>query len=174
MKKGTPGLRQGPEALTMGMRGMVQNTVRLENVPVSAAQRLGEAGKGMLVAQDAMMYGRLAIAAACVGGMKRCAQLMLRYSQRRTISTGKLLDNPVMQTRLNWVVKAIAATESLVTLTATRLDSDLHVPEEIYAACKIAAPEFYWQAADHLVQCLGGRGYIETNLAPQILRDAGY
>ncbi|MEO0515676.1 MAG: AMP-binding protein [Cyanobacteria bacterium P01_A01_bin.116] len=172
VKKGTPGLRQGPEALTMGMRGMVQNTVRLENVPVSAAQRLGEAGKGMLVAQDAMMYGRLAIAAACVGGMKRCAQLMLRYSQRRTISTGKLLDNPVMQTRLNWVVNAIAATESLVTLTATRLDSDLHVPEEIYAACKIAAPEFYWQAADHLVQCLGGRGYIETNLAPQILRDA--
>ncbi|MEL6815705.1 MAG: AMP-binding protein, partial [Cyanobacteria bacterium J06598_3] len=172
VKKGTPGLRQGPEALTMGMRGMVQNTVRLENVPVSAAQRLGEAGKGMLVAQDAMMYGRLAIASACVGGMKRCAQLMLRYSQRRTISTGKLLDNPVMQTRLNWVVNAIAATESLVTLTATRLDSGLHVPEEIYAACKIAGPEFYWQAADHLVQCLGARGYIETNLAPQILRDA--
>ncbi|MEM9002218.1 MAG: AMP-binding protein [Cyanobacteria bacterium P01_F01_bin.86] len=172
VKKGTPGLRQGPEALTMGMRGMVQNTVLLENVPVGDKQRLGEAGKGMLVAQDAMMYGRLAIAAACVGGMKRCAQLMLRYSQRRTISTGKLLDNPVMQTRLNWVVNAIAATESLVTLTATRLDRGLHVPEELYAACKIAGPEFYWQAADHLMQCLGGRGYIETNLAPQILRDA--
>ena len=170
--KGAAGLRQGPEALTMGMRGMVQNTVFLENVPVSAAQMLGEAGQGMVVAQDAMMYGRLAIAAACVGGMKRCAQLMLRYSQRRTISTGRLLDNPVTLTRLSGLTNAIAALESLVTLTATRLDSGLSIPEEIYAACKITGPEFYWQAADHLMQCLGGRGYIETNLAPQIMRDA--
>ncbi|MEM6867853.1 MAG: acyl-CoA dehydrogenase family protein [Cyanobacteria bacterium P01_C01_bin.121] len=172
VKKGTPGLKQGPEALTMGMRGMVQNTVLLEGALVSDAERLGEAGKGMAVAQDAMMYGRLAIAAACVGGLKRCAQLMLRYSGRRTVSTGRLLDNPVTMTRLNWLVNAIAATESLVTLTATRLDENLPVPEEVYAACKIVAPEFYWQAADNLVQCLGGRGYIETNLAPQILRDA--
>ncbi|MEO0770494.1 MAG: AMP-binding protein, partial [Cyanobacteria bacterium J06649_4] len=172
VKKGSAGLKQGPEALTMGMRGMVQNTVLLEDVLVSDAERLGEPGKGMAVAQDAMMYGRLAIAAACVGGMKRCAQLMLRYSERRTISTGRLLDNPITMTRLNWLVNAIAATESLVTLTATWLDTEQSVPEELYAACKIAAPEFYWQAADNLVQCLGGRGYIETNIAPQILRDA--
>ncbi|MEM6754260.1 MAG: acyl-CoA dehydrogenase family protein, partial [Cyanobacteria bacterium P01_C01_bin.38] len=46
------------------------------------------------------------------------------------------------------------------------------IPTEIYTACKTAAPEFYWQAADSLVQVLGGRGYIETNIAPQILRDA--
>ncbi|MEO0349111.1 MAG: AMP-binding protein [Cyanobacteria bacterium P01_A01_bin.15] len=172
VQKGTSGLRQGPEALTMGMRAMVQNTVFLDQVPVSSAQLLGEAGAGMTVAQDAMMYGRLAIAAASVGGMKRCAQLMLRYSARRTISTGRLLDNPVTLTRLSWLTNAIAALNSLVTLTAQRLDNGQPVPKEVYAACKIIGPEFYWQAADNLVQCLGGRGYIETNLAPQILRDA--
>ncbi|MEL6554474.1 MAG: AMP-binding protein [Cyanobacteria bacterium J06621_11] len=172
LRKGALGLKQGPEALTMGMRGMVQNKVLLEGVSVDESQRLGAEGKGMVVAQDAMMYGRLAIAAACVGGMKRCAQLMVRYSKQRNISTGRLLDNPVVGARLSWLTNAIAATESLVTLSAERLDQGLAVPPEIYAACKIAAPEFYWQAADHLVQCLGGRGYIETNLAPQILRDA--
>ncbi|MEL6489594.1 MAG: AMP-binding protein [Cyanobacteria bacterium J06634_6] len=172
VQKGTAGLKQGPEALTMGMRGMVQNAVWLEQVPVNQAQMLGAAGQGMAVAQDAMMYGRLAIASACVGGMKRCAQLMLRYGKRRQVSTGRLLDNPVTRTRLSWLTNAIAAVESLVTLMATRLDSDLPVPEELYAACKITAPEFYWQAADYLMQCLGGRGYIETNLAPQIMRDA--
>ncbi|MEO1593250.1 MAG: AMP-binding protein, partial [Cyanobacteria bacterium J06632_22] len=172
VEKGTPGLRQGPEALTMGMRGMVQNAVFLENVPVEAAQMLGTSGAGMVVAQDAMMYGRLAIAAASVGGMKRCAQLMLRYSQRRTISTGKLLENPVTLTRLDWVTSAIAALDSLVTVIAQRLDREQPVPEELYAVCKIVGPEFYWQTADDLVQCLGGRGYIETNMAPQILRDA--
>jgi len=172
VQKGTAGLRQGPEALTMGMRGMVQNTVVLDQVQVDETQVLGEVGHGMAIAQDAMMYGRLAIAAASVGGMKRCAQLMLRYSKRRKVSTGRLLDNPVTLTRLTWLTNAIAAVESLVTLAANRLDSHLPVPEEIFAACKITGPEFYWQAADHLMQCLGGRGYIETNLAPQIMRDA--
>ncbi|MEM6252537.1 MAG: AMP-binding protein [Cyanobacteria bacterium P01_D01_bin.156] len=172
VQKGTSGLRQGPESLTMGMRAMVQNTVSLDDVPVDSSQLLGDSGNGMAVAQDAMMYGRLAIAAASVGGMKRCAQLMMRYSSRRTISTGRLLDNPVTLTRLNWLTNAISTLNGLVTFIARRLDAGLNVPEELYAACKILGPEFYWQAADNLVQCLGGRGYIETNLAPQILRDA--
>mgnify|MGYP001795082499 CR=1 FL=1 len=172
VEKGAPGLQQGPEALTMGMRSMVQNAVVLENVPVNEAQLLGQAGAGMTVAQDAMMYGRLAIAAASIGGMKRCAQLMLRYSSRRTVSTGRLLDNPVTRTRLDDLTHAIAALSNLVTLTGQRLDAGRPVPEELYAVCKILAPELYWQAADSLVQNLGGRAYIETNLAPQILRDS--
>ncbi|MBF2003216.1 MAG: AMP-binding protein [Synechococcales cyanobacterium M58_A2018_015] len=172
IRRGTPGLRQGPEALTMGMRGMVQNTVYLEQVPVQRRELLGDVGAGMSVAQDAMMYGRLAIAAASLGGMKRCAQLMLRYSQRRTIATGRLLDNPVTRIRLSHLTAAITAIEALVSQIAHQLDAGQTVPPEAYTVCKIAAPEFYWQAADWLVQTLGGRGYIETNLAPQILRDA--
>jgi acyl-CoA synthetase (AMP-forming)/AMP-acid ligase II/alkylation response protein AidB-like acyl-CoA dehydrogenase/acyl carrier protein len=172
LRRGSPGLRQGAEALTMGMRGMVQNTLYLDNAPVTAEQLLGEPGSGMLVAQDAMMYGRLAIAAASVGGMKRCAQLILRYSTRRTIATGRLLDHPVVLMRLNRLNAAIVATETLVSQISRRLDAGEVIPVEAYTACKTAAPEFYWQAADLLVQTLGGRGYIETNLAPQILRDA--
>lgn len=168
----SPGLRQGAEALTMGMRGMVQNTVILEEVPVDKQQQLGADGEGMSVAQDAMRYGRLAIAAACVGGMKRCAQLMVRYGQRRHISTGKLINNPVLLTRLSWLRHATITVESLVELISTRLDANLPVPEELYATCKIMAPELYWKATDYLMQALGGRGYIETNLAPQMMRDA--
>ena len=172
IRKGTPGLRQGPEALTMGMRGMVQNTVYLDGVSVSAEQLLGQPGGGMAVAQDAMRYGRLAIASACIGGMKRCAQLMLRYSSRRVVSTGRLLENPVLLSRLGRLTAQISALSALVNWIAQRLDDRNIVLSAAFTACKILAPEFYWQAADDLVQCLGGRGYIETNLAPQILRDA--
>ncbi|BAB74377.1 AMP-binding protein [Anabaena sp. FACHB-709] len=172
VRRGSPGLRQGAEALTMGMRGMVQNTVYLEDIPVTSAQVLGEVGKGMNVAQDAMMYGRLAIASACVGGMQRCVQLMWRYSQRRQIATGKLLDHPIVLHRLQELTCAITVVQSLVMRVGKLLDAGETVPAEVYAACKISAPEFYWQAADLLVQTLGGRGYIESNIAPQILRDA--
>jgi acyl-CoA synthetase (AMP-forming)/AMP-acid ligase II/alkylation response protein AidB-like acyl-CoA dehydrogenase/acyl carrier protein len=172
LRRGTPGLCQGPEALTMGMRGMVQNAIDLENVAVNESQLLGEIGAGMAVAQDAMMYGRVTIAAACIGGMKRCAQLMLRYSAGRSIATGKLIEHPILRDRFSQIIAMINGTEALVNTVAQLLDSNQTVPPEVYAACKITAPEYYWQTADWLVQSLGGRGYIEPNLAPQILRDA--
>ena len=110
----TPGVRMGPEALTLGMRAMVQNTVHLDGARVTHAQRLGETGGGMRVAQDAMLQGRLAIGAASVGGIKRCLQLLVRYAERRTISTGRLLDNPVLLDRAAAVGSALAGLESLV------------------------------------------------------------
>ncbi len=172
VRQGTRGLRQGPEALTMGLRGMVQNAVYLDDVSVDSEHLLGELGSGMKAAQDAMMHGRLCITAASLGGMKRCAQLMLRYAKRRNISTGQLLKNPVTLTKLTDITESIMAVESLVTRIAKLLDDGCAIPVEAYAACKIVGPEFFWQAADSLVQMLGGRGYIETNIAPQFLRDS--
>lgn len=172
VRQGTKGLRQGPEALTMGMRGMVQNTVYLENLLVSGDQALGKIGRGIDVAQSIMSYGRLSIGAAAIGAMKRCAQLMVRYGKNRSISTGKLLDNPVSLIRLSELSASITAVETLVHKTAKILDAGGAVPADIYAACKTSAPEFLYRATDQLVQMLGGRGYIETNYAPQFLRDA--
>lgn len=126
----------------------------------------------MEAGQDAMLYTRLAIGAMCVGGMKRCTQLMLRYATRRDIATGRLLDNPVTLARLSDLTAATTALETLVTRIAELLDDGYFVPREAYVACKTSGPEFLWKAADSLVQLLGGRGYIETNIASQILRDA--
>jgi acyl-CoA synthetase (AMP-forming)/AMP-acid ligase II/alkylation response protein AidB-like acyl-CoA dehydrogenase/acyl carrier protein len=168
----TTGLRLGPEALTLGMRGMVQNTIYLEGARVTRGECLGEPGAGMQVAQDAMMQGRVAIGAACVGGMKRCLQLLVRYAERRSISTGRLLDNPVLLERVGSWTAALAGLESLVAHIAKRLDAREEVPVDAYVVCKIAGAEWFWRAADDLVQFLGGRGYIESNIAAQLLRDA--
>jgi acyl-CoA synthetase (AMP-forming)/AMP-acid ligase II/alkylation response protein AidB-like acyl-CoA dehydrogenase/acyl carrier protein len=170
--RGTAGLRMGPEALTLGMRGMVQNTVYFEGAHVTRAQSLGAPGAGMEVAQDAMMQGRLAIGAACVGGMKRCLQLLVRYAERRSISTGRLLDNPVLLERAGSWTAALTGLDALVTHIAKSLDVRGDVPVDAYVVCKIAGAEWFWRAADDLVQFLGGRGYIETNIAAQLLRDA--
>jgi acyl carrier protein len=168
----TPGLSQGPEALTMGMRGMVQNTVLLNDAFVPDDAVLGTAGDGMLVARDAMLFSRLGIGAMCVGALKRCAQLMARYAARREIGTGLLADNPVTINRLQRLNGAIYACEALVYAIAAQLDAGARVPAEAYLACKSATTELLGQAADDLVQMLGGRGYIESNIAPQLLRDA--
>ena len=172
LPENTPGLRQGAEALTMGMRGMVQNTIYLEQVRIHRENILGEIGSGFAVAQDAMQLGRLGIAVMCIGGMKRCAQLMLRYATRRSLGIERLINQPITLQRLSDLTAAIGAVECLVNAIATPLDQGKFVPPEAYLVTKIIAPELMWQAADHLVQLLGGRGYIESNIAPQIFRDA--
>ncbi len=170
--QGTRGLRPGAEALTMGMRGMVQNAVHLDRVPVGRSKLLGEVGHGLEVAQDAMLTGRLGLGAVGLGGMKRCAQLMARYADRRRVSTGRLLDNPVTLARLSDLIASIDALEALVGRTAELIDLGQPVPAELYVVCKVAGTEMLWQAADRLMQLLGGRGYIETNVAARLLRDA--
>jgi acyl-CoA synthetase (AMP-forming)/AMP-acid ligase II/alkylation response protein AidB-like acyl-CoA dehydrogenase/predicted esterase/acyl carrier protein len=167
-----PGLRIGPEALTVGVRAMVQNTVFLDQVLVTEHEMLGTAGEGFQVAAQTLLAGRLGLAAASIGGMKRCAALMRRYATRRTVGTGQLIDNHVTRERLAAIIAKIAGVEALVALCTERLDLGKQVPEDLYVVAKMSGPEFLWQAADHLLQLLGGRGYVESNPAAQLLRDA--
>jgi acyl carrier protein len=133
---------------------------------------LGTPGAGMDVAQDAMGFARLGIGALCVGAMKRCLQLMVRYAARRDIAGGRLLDNQVTLLRLHELECAIGAAESLVEALAAGIDAGGALPLEACSACKCVLSELLWEAVDRLMQMLGGRGYLETNLAPQLLRDA--
>lgn len=170
--RGLRGVEVGPEARTMGMRATAQSRVVMRDVTVPHDCVLGAVGLGLEVAQDTLMRGRLVIAAAAVGTMKRCAQLMYRYAGRRQISTGRLLDNPITRERLTVLGHQIKAVEALTGAVASHLDSGVAVPTGVFAACKIAATEYLDDAADKLMQLLGGRGYIESNIAPQIYRDA--
>ncbi|AKJ29039.1 acyl-CoA dehydrogenase family protein [Caldimonas brevitalea] len=170
--RGLRGVTVGPEARTMGMRAASQSRVTLRNVEVPETCVLGTVGGGLEVAQDTLMRGRLVIASAAVGTMKRCAQLMLRYARRRHISTGRLLDNTITRERLTVLNHQITAVEALTGAVAAHLDAGVNVPTGVFAACKIAATEYLDDAADKLMQLLGGRGYIEPNIVPQIYRDA--
>jgi alkylation response protein AidB-like acyl-CoA dehydrogenase len=172
LRQGSHGLKQGPEAPSMGMRGMIKNSFVLDGAVSTRRDRLGVEGGGLLVAHDAMMYARLAIGAGCIGSMQRCAQLALRYATRRQISTGLLLANPTTLGKLSRMTAAITALRCLVYGLARAADSGRDVPIEGFTACKTAGPELLWTAIDDLMQLLGGRGYMESSPVPQMMRDA--
>ncbi len=167
-----PGVRIGHELLSLGMRGMVQGEISFRDVQVPPEQLLGEREKGLEVGVDSMCWSRFAIAATCIGSMKRAAQLMLRFASRRQIATGRLLEHPVTRSYIGETTAQIALTESLLYQVADLLDAGTDVSVDLFAVCKIAASEFAYESADRLVQVLGSRGYDEANLAPQLLRDA--
>jgi hypothetical protein len=156
----------------MGMRGSVQNSLFLDDVPVGPEQMLGKPGRGMEVAEDALTIGRLCIAAICLGSLKRCTQLLTRYGGRRAVASGVLLENPLLLATVGELIALIDSVGALTYQVARRLDLQQPVPPEIPMAAKIISSAGLNWAAGQLMQFLGGRGYMENNLAPQILRDA--
>lgn len=172
LRQGDKGLVMGPEALTMGVRSIVQNKIFLNDVTVSENRLLGELGEGMEVAQDVMAHARFGIGCACLGGLQKCAQIALTYSKRRNVSTGNLLENPLTLFKLSKLTAIIPAAEALLFGIGALLDEGFDVTEDAFNACKIILPELLWEAIDDVSQLLGGRGYIESNIIPQMIRDA--
>lgn len=173
LRQGHPGLVMGPELMTTGLRGMVQNRFYLRDAIVDSKDQLGELGRGMEVAQDAMMYTRLALGAIFLGAMKRCMQLMLRFADRRkNVSTGRLLDNPVSMMRLSTLTAKAQAQENLVRFISSGLDDNIEIPEEFLITSKVSGSEFLWDAVDAAGQMLGGRSYLDNNEIAKIMRDA--
>ncbi len=162
-----PGLRIGKEAPTMGLRAMVQNALRFDEVP--ATERLGD---GETVANETMTRTRLMIGALCLGAMRRALQLQHRYARRREVGTGRLLDNPVTLARMTDSIAAVTAVQALVHDIAEELDGGCRPPDTAFLAVKVLAPELLWEVVDGAVQATGGRGYVETNVLPRLLRDA--
>ena len=97
---------------------------------------------------------------------------MARYAARRTVASGRLLENPLVLAVLGELAARIEVVEALKDQVANRLDAGRPVPPEIPMAAKVAGSDSLNWAASQLMQFLGGRGYMENNLASQILRDA--
>jgi alkylation response protein AidB-like acyl-CoA dehydrogenase len=172
VKVDQPGVVVGPEILSLGMRGVVQGEIGFRDVPVDLDHVVGRPRGGLEVGVDSMSYSRFAIAATCLGSLRRCAQLMARFAGRRHIATGRLLDHPVTRVRLAETAARIEALDALLYGIADALDSGEGVAAELFAAVKVAGSELVWQSVDELVQLLGSRGYDEANGVTQMLRDA--
>lgn len=167
----TEGITQGPESLTMGLRSIIQNSVVFESAIVPHDRLVGRVGGGLEVAQETMAFVRLMLGAACLGGMARSVQLATRYAQRRTISSGSMLDNAVIVQTLDRECSRTFALQALLELLASDYEQG-QLPAEALAAIKILAPDMLWATTDTCLQLLGGRGYVETNTIARILRDS--
>src|SRR5207248_111554 len=111
------------------IQGFATAALREELLPRLASGRelasfaRSEPGRGMAVAEDALSAGRLCVATVCLGGLKRCAQLLIRYGSRRTVASGALLANPVVLATLGELAALVDALEALKDQVAARLDS---------------------------------------------------
>lgn len=166
-----PGFRPRSEAMTIGLKAIPQDHIVLDNMRLPASAVLGKEGGGAAVAQNSFKFGRAFLATAGVGAMQRCIQLAERFAGRRTIATGRLLDNGVTQRILAECAAATRTVEALVFSLADRLDRGGPVPDEFFFACKIIGCELAGDVIDQCVQLTGARGYVDTDIVGKYFRD---
>jgi acyl-CoA synthetase (AMP-forming)/AMP-acid ligase II/alkylation response protein AidB-like acyl-CoA dehydrogenase/acyl carrier protein len=160
------------KATSVNEHGVLRESLSLDAVFVPHHQVLGQLGQGGDVAFDAIRHSHMAIGAACLGGMKRCSQLIFQHATQRQIGEAGLVAHPVTLTRLGRITSEATSLECLVRLLGDLADDGRHVASEAFTVCKLVAPEMLWQAVDDLVQLLGRRGLVETFQVRQLVDDA--
>ncbi len=70
VERGFAGVSSGKEEHKLGLHGSSTTPLVLQDVPVPAANVLGEVGRGHKVAFNVLNYGRFKLAAMCSGGAK--------------------------------------------------------------------------------------------------------
>lgn len=108
------GIDVSPALPLLGVHGLRVHDVTLRRVFVPEDRVLGGLGRGINVAEDALRRGRLAVVALALGSLKRSLQWMARFSDRRRIATGRLLDAATVNRRM---VALTHATSALTALT---------------------------------------------------------
>ncbi|CAN5780347.1 Acyl-CoA dehydrogenase [soil metagenome] len=183
---GAEGLRVAGRERTLGMCASQTVTLAFDDVHVTDDALIGEEGGGWNVARDALVHGRLFVAAQALGIAQAAQEHALRYAAERE-QFGRSLDAfGGIQEKLAGMAIRIAQARAFMLETAARVDAagtsgspegsgGLHQPGSLEAAAamaKVSASEAAMWVTDEAVQIFGGYGYMRDYPVEKLMRDA--
>ena len=155
----------------MGQRATDTSAIALQDVRVSAANRIGEEGQGFKIAMRTLDHTRPGTAAGAVGVARAAFEYSVEYSRER-IQFGQPI---AMNQGVNFLVADMAAeTEAarlLVWQAAWLLDRGERATLQSSYAKRFAADTAMKVTTD-AVQVFGGYGYIKEYPVEKLMRDA--
>lgn len=144
-----------------------------EDVVVDDSRMLGKIGEGYDLTKDWFVEARLGIAARCVGGATRCAQIANEFAATRK-QFGKTINSfQAIEFMLADMAMDIMAAKSMLYRTVWEFDHnpDRKKKHARTSALKLYCSEMVGRVADKAVQILGGRGYMRENPVERLWRD---
>ncbi len=184
------GISLGPEEHKLGLRGSSTRPLHLDDVRVSGAHLLGQAGRGHRTAFAVLTLGRLRLAAGALGEARHLLGIVGEHCRTRHQFGRPLASFGITRRKVGELAADVLACEATLWACARRLDDVLaaipgegaartrRVPMRITgfdveaALCKVLASELIGRVADETVQLFGGYGYVEDGPAPRAWRDA--
>jgi acyl-CoA dehydrogenase len=165
-----PGVSIGEPEKKMGQKGAKVADLNLDDVPVPAANMLGQPGEGFKIAMRVLDRGRLHISAVCVGVAERLIADCVAYATERKQFGKAIAEHQLIQGMIADSKTEALAARALVLETAAAKDAGKDVVMES-AAAKYYASEMVGRVADRAVQIFGGAGYIADYGIERLYRD---
>lgn len=131
-----------------------------DNMPVPAANLIGEAGKGFRYILSGMNAERILISAECIGDAKWFIQKASSYASDRSVFGRPIGQNQGVQFPIARAYGQMRAAE-LMLHEAIRLYEAGGNPGEEANLAKLLAADASWAAAEACVQTFGGFGFAE-------------
>lgn len=169
----TPGVRHIRSPHFMHNFPFDHAELRLEDVAVDASDVLGKVGEGFELTKDWFVEARLQIAAHCVGGATRAAEVANDYAAERKQFDQAIREFQAIEFMIADMATEIMAAKSLLYRVAAEIDEglDRKLAHGRVSALKLYCSEMAGRVVDRAVQVLGGRGYMRENPVERLYRD---
>ena len=171
VEKGTPGFSVGKEENKLGIRGSSTTELVFENCQIPAANLLGEKGRGLRVALEAIDSSRVTVAAQALGIAQAALDDSLAYAKERQQFGQPIGNFQAIQWMLADMATHIDAARLLTYRAAWLKDHDMPFMKEA-AMAKVYAAETSRMVTNNAMQIHGGYGYCKDYPVERYLRDA--
>jgi acyl-CoA dehydrogenase family member 9 len=166
------GVRNGPNAPKLGIRGSSTTEVFFENVKVPASSVLGEPGRGFKVAMEVLNSGRMGLASGALGMCKRVIKLAVERCNDRRAFNRPIGEFGLIKDKVASMMADTWALESLTYLTTGMVDAGIADFSVESAICKVVGSETCWRVIHQALQIAAGIGYMAEYPYERLLRDA--
>ena len=139
---------------------MPTNSITLDGVRVPAGNVLGEEGRGFGVAMSAMDFGRLTVAARCVGLARACLDAALDYANQREAFGRRIGEFQLIKRQIADMTAEIGAARLLVRDAAERYDRGENATRASTIA-KYFGGEVCNRAAQATAEIFGGYAFTD-------------
>lgn len=167
----SPGITVSQPEQLMGIRGGHAFEVAFDQVPVPAANRLGEEGTGFKTAMKVLDNSRLDVAATALGIAEAALAAAIDWARERQIGGEPLAGKQGIQWMLADMKLRLEASWGL-TLQALALRQDGQPFTLQSAMAKLHASEMVGFVADQALQIHGGYGFTRALPLERYVRDA--
>lgn len=171
LERGMKGFEIGELKGKLGVRAGSSGTIKLNNVEVPVANRIGEEGEGFKVAMSALDNGRYTVAAGAAGLIRACLEDSIDYAQKRHTFGVPIAEHQLIQQKIaymqQWYDTAVLHYQKVAWLKNTGQRNTRET-----GLAKWYSTDHAVQAALEAIQLHGAEGYTDAYAVERYLRNA--
>jgi alkylation response protein AidB-like acyl-CoA dehydrogenase len=155
-----------------GIRGTATARLAFRDMPVPAANILGQLGKGLRIALTVLDFGRTTFGASCTGAARTCLRAACRHAQTRIQFQQPLGEFELVKKKIAAMAAHAFAMEATTSQCAAFIDRGAEDYMLETALLKVFSTEALWQTVNDTIQIFGGQAYFSTEPYERMMRDA--